>query len=361
MASRMPTRRVLLLAAMAPCCAHGVITEHEHVDPDIHLLDADVCPAGSADCEALSLRQLRGEPIQVAAAGAPQEENTDNAQTEVGDLHMEASVSSAPWVWNTWSIVAHSSSSGWAWDVVRVKFLTITGEELSPSTPGCHLVESGHVDVPGYGPQNAFSNDQSWWGGRKDGASDKFYLGVACRGDHKVAAVQLWQKSGDHSTHHVQIYKNHDLLATRWGAPTGALRTIWAGSFGLRLVAKSLSSGWAWDVRRLKVVLPDGGELQPNGDCHAVESGHVDVPGYEATNAFDDHGSWWGGRRDSAEDCYIGIACERPFAWPQSHDIYLDQLSGHYASEVEVQELTAFGWETKKTVHVGPGGLMPLV
>jgi len=354
MASRMLTRRVLLSVAMAPCCAHAMIAEHEHVDPHMHVLDADVCPAGSADCEALSLRQLRGEPIQVAAAEAPQEENTDTAQTEVGDLHMEASASS-PWVWNTWSIVAHSTGSDWAWDVVRVKFLTITGEELSPSTGGCHLVDSGHADVPGYGPENAFANDQSWWGGRKDGASNQFYLGVACRGDHSVAAVQLWQRSGDHSTHHVQVYKNHDLLGTRWGTSSGALTTVWAGSFGVRLEAKSLRSGWAWDVRRLKVLLRYGVELQPSGDCHVVESGHVDVPGYEATNAFDDHGSWWGGRRDSAGDFYIGIACDRPFVWT---DVSLDQLSGHYTSDVEVQELTAFGWETKRTVHVDSGRLV---
>merc|ERR1711972_399172 len=130
-------------------------------------------------------------------------------------------------------------------DVVRVKFLTITGEELSPSTPGCHLVDSGHADEPGYGPQNAFSNDESWWGGRKDGTSDKFYLGITCSGDRQIAVVQLWQKSSDHTADEVQVFQNQFVLTKRW-ASSGGLQTIWTGSFGLRLVAKSLQPNNAY-------------------------------------------------------------------------------------------------------------------
>merc|ERR1719394_640576 len=120
---------------------------------------------------------------------------------------------------------------------------------------------------------------------------DKFYIGIACRGDRKVAAVQLRQKSGDHSAHHVQVFQNDMVLNTKL-AFTGWLQTIWEGSFGWRLVAKSLSSGWAWDIRRLKVLLtPVGGELQPDDAypfyCHAAESGHVDIAGYEVSNAFE--------------------------------------------------------------------------
>merc|ERR1712151_33617 len=51
-----------------------------------------------------------------------------------------------------------TSNSGWAWDVPRVKFMLSSGQELVPGgASGCIAIGSGHVDVPGYDVQNAFT------------------------------------------------------------------------------------------------------------------------------------------------------------------------------------------------------------
>jgi len=165
--------------------------------------------------------ETQNETSGAIASESPQ----DEAAEEIGEVHVEAL---AVWGWHTWTIVAETSDSGWAWDVQRVKFLTPSGEELSPTTPGCHAVESGHVDVPGYGPENAFVDGGSWWGGRKDLASGKFYLGIGCSGDRQVASVQIQQNSGSHFVEYVQVFHdNHLLKYVR--VVGGSLQRVWEG------------------------------------------------------------------------------------------------------------------------------------
>lgn len=381
------------------------------------VVGAASCDAQVEESESLSLRQLRGEPLRKVLAAeaedhqhqqqhlAPEaseravakdvslistsvyetepevEEQQHQKKKEQKDvpkgvqpsgdlgLDVEADGFAPSWGLHTWTIMADTTTSSLAWDVVRVKFITTTGEELSPSTPGCHLVESGNAG-PQFGPLNAFEDGDALWGGWKDVTSQKFYLGLTCGGNYRVAAVQLKQAAGDHSAHEVKVFHNQWKLQTK-AMSSGWLQTVWAGSFGLRLVAKLSRSRSAWDVRRLKIVIGRdesagfyGGELKVNRAhpfyCRAVESGHVDTPGYEAGNAFNDEGGWWGGRPGPARSMYIGIECDRPFAWPAAHSIYLDQPGEHYATEVELQQLTAFGWRTKDTAIVGPGGLESL-
>jgi len=88
-----------------------------------------------------------------------------------------------------WRIWASTSTSDWAWDVKRVKFIA-DGAELQVGP--CTVVESAHVDVDGYGPENAFS-DGPIWGGRKMG--DEFFLGLECTAPPLVQ-VKLHQGCG---------------------------------------------------------------------------------------------------------------------------------------------------------------------
>lgn len=79
-----------------------------------------------------------------------------------------------------WLIEATTTKSGWAWDVLRIKFIGKAGE-ISPSAYGCQIISSGYAGSnaawgSGYAPNNAFK-DSARWGGRKDSAKNIFYLG----------------------------------------------------------------------------------------------------------------------------------------------------------------------------------------
>merc|ERR1711972_763270 len=120
---------------------------------------------------------------------------------------------------DTWRIEADTSSSGWAFDVKRLKFLTVSNEEIGPSTPGCQTIESASVDVPGYGPENAFRSQDVRWGGRKN---DKgiFFIGIACAATNKIASVELEQGSG-HFASEVRVIHNDMVVATAHGVQPG--------------------------------------------------------------------------------------------------------------------------------------------
>lgn len=274
-----------------------------------------------------------------------------------------------------WHVVADATVNGW--DVVRVKFTTRLGHELSPFTPGCRVLASGHWEQgpakSGHNPLNAFRDDDSHWAVRD--MSDMFFLGVRCDSDHEVVAVQVHQLGGSNSVRKVKVFHNQWIVAERQ-VTTGWLETVWAASFGLRLVAKQLVSASTWDVRRLKIMIqPEtaigfhGGELHPNGKypfyCDIVESNpvHHHLVDHRAKEAFNDDPTWWAGHPGSASSTkiFIGVVCSKPFAWPRSRSIFLDQLSDKSASEVELQMLTHFGWMTKDTMEVGPDGLRPLL
>lgn len=93
-----------------------------------------------------------------------------------------------------WRIMTGSSSSGWAWDVRRVKFLTLHGEEYSMSK--CTVTTSGDC-CRGYEGTNAFNDGSSFWGGRKN--THAFFIGLLCDvPEMHVSKVQILQDNGDH-------------------------------------------------------------------------------------------------------------------------------------------------------------------
>jgi len=92
-----------------------------------------------------------------------------------------------------WRIWAKTTKSGWAWDVIRLKFIADGAElEVGP----CKIVDSGHYNVvSGYTPDNAFKDGNLLWGGRKLG--DEFFIGLECTAP---AIVQVKLNQGcDHS------------------------------------------------------------------------------------------------------------------------------------------------------------------
>lgn len=292
-------------------------------------------------------------------------------------------------VMDTWMVQAFDSNSSWAWDVERLKFLTSSGDEVSPSTRGCELLESGNAGSD-YGGLNAFRDSPSLWGGRKgsmDFISDSsaFYIGVACKtgwslfydndgemaASDSIATVRLKQSPhGGHGAHAIRVVHNALQLHVESYPSVGHLETLWEGSYGVRLLARSLSSGWAWDISRLHVsihptqVFYETEELRPSSPhheygryCHEVSSGQVGHS-HDISNAFESGPGMWGGRQDSEGKLYIGVQCDEVFVWPSDYDIYLSQPTDHFAREVEVQELTGGHWRTRYTVHVNSSGYL---
>merc|ERR1712050_762015 len=126
----------------------------------------------------------------------------------------------------TWTVQA--TSHNFAWDVVKVNFLTVEGWRVTGSNPGCHIVSSGTVNTPGYEPHNVFAQNSKFWGGRKD-PSGKFYIGLTCSGSFNVAAVQSEQSAG-HSVGSVSVWRNDVLVAEQLHMPVGYLHSVWMGA-----------------------------------------------------------------------------------------------------------------------------------
>lgn len=106
-----------------------------------------------------------------------------------------------------WRIIASTSTSGWAWDVRRLKFIDDRDEEVNPFDYGCTVITSGNHHLESYEAKNAFRSSNQW-GGRK-GGNDAFYLGFdACTkrfGD--VSRVVLNQSDDQHTATSITIQK----------------------------------------------------------------------------------------------------------------------------------------------------------
>jgi len=84
-----------------------------------------------------------------------------------------------------------TTSSGWAWDVIRLKFSTELGEYPAAN---CEIITSADC-CPWYEGANAFADDRRLWGGRKsDGI---FFIGIRCPvPDMPIVKVQVLQGGG---------------------------------------------------------------------------------------------------------------------------------------------------------------------
>jgi len=213
----------------------------------------------------------------------------------------------------SWRVVALTTDSGWAWDVMSLKFVTDLGGAVHLDE-NCSAIHSGSVsdadrgNIPGYEPENAFRKDRTWWGGRQ--SDGQFYLGIQCAEPRLVKSVKLMQH-GRHRADNIQVQYWSNRIDNRTGTDgwvtlqdvpvtrANRMQKIWEAcvmdtapitirpaassncdntsvqrSTSWRVVASTTHSGWAWDVTKLKFVT-DIGAIELDEDCRAIQSGSV--------------------------------------------------------------------------------------
>eukprot|EP00928_Gymnodinium_smaydae_P049700 TRINITY_DN3337_c0_g2_i1.p1 TRINITY_DN3337_c0_g2~~TRINITY_DN3337_c0_g2_i1.p1 ORF type:complete len:222 (+),score=30.72 TRINITY_DN3337_c0_g2_i1:55-720(+) len=138
-------------------------------------------------------------PSALAPAAAPRTESSPAAARGISALAKAEGESAQVGPATGWRVIAAQSSSGWAWDVHALRFITAEGE-LAPGQD-CRVVASGDAGR-GWGADNAFSaKSQNPWGGRRPGARDSggpFFIGLQCSQPHSLIRVQLEQRSKLH-------------------------------------------------------------------------------------------------------------------------------------------------------------------
>jgi len=138
-----------------------------------------------------------------AATTAPAQATT-TAPAQDDDCYNDLGVSAT-----TWRVVASTTRSGWAWDVMRLKFSTDDG--IVQLGEDCQAIDSGSVSdanlggISGYEAENAFSSNREWWGGRKN--AGKFYLGFECRTPQQVRSVEILQTGMPHVADDVLVQR----------------------------------------------------------------------------------------------------------------------------------------------------------
>jgi len=149
-----------------------------------------------------------------------------------------------------WRIFAPDfhTESGWAWDVADLRFYSnvdCTGTKFSNGTP----VESDHVDVNGYDPENAFdSNNDSIWGGRSK--NKNFWLGMEFESLREVRCVSLLDKEGKGVT---------ELRVQAWQSDTNSWQNI--------KIVKNLQPGL-----RANISLIDASTVSPTESPVAIQA-----------------------------------------------------------------------------------------
>lgn len=261
----------------------------------------------------------------------------------------------------TWRVLAWRTEGGkGVWDVERLRLRF---------EPGVSVV--GHFDSgcagPGYEAAHAFDDDRgTFWGGRAEslpGRRPCFYLGVDLDRPAVPEKIEISQREGPHAAR-VAIVQ-YSLGGGDWATghvarldPSLAGQTVLYRSekghaaCGWRLVARETSSGFGWDVRRLRF-LRDAEE--ETGTPSSSDFAHPhDPPQYGAPNAFRDDASYWGGRADATERFWLGIESTRGLA---VNRFVLEQGADHWAPRVELQAQGADGrWQTLRHVeNLGPG------
>lgn len=242
-----------------------------------------------------------------------------------------------------WRIVARKSSSEFAWDVRRVKFLTNEGELLPGSK--CRIVTSATACCRGFAGKNAFKDgNKAYWGGRKH--LGIFFIGLECdMPEMPITGVTLKQRSIN-SASHVTVQKLDKFqgwtdVATATQVDTFSEVTLYGSvpESGWRVVASTSSSGWKWDVERVKFLTGEG-ELSPDSKCHIIQSAAKSK--FDSKNAFRDSRKIWRGSK-RGDIFYIGLKCamlDMPIT-----GVMLKQTGRNKASTVKIQKLDPVeGW-----------------
>jgi len=242
--------------------------------------------------------------------------------------------------------------------------LTSEGE-LSPASEDskCHIITSGYAcwepKCRGFEATRAFDYGKSgFWGGRK--SNGIFFIGLTCdMPDMAITGVTLKQRSvNTASTVKVQKLDQFQIwtdVATATQVDQNQEVVLYGTNLrrsGWRIVATTSSSGFAWDVVRVKFllgeyigrrddqILTSEGELSPDSQCLMVTSSDYQRK-FKGDNAFDDKKkSYWRGRKSDGM-FYIGLTCD--MADMPITAVTLKQRAVHNtASTVTVQKLDPF-------------------
>eukprot|EP01084_Bolivina_argentea_P199626 341559_1 len=88
-----------------------------------------------------------------------------------------------------------------------------------------------------------------------------------------------------------------------------------------------------WDVNRVKFILSNGEELNPNNNSYgcSTHSSAQTSWGVNSWNAFEDNGKMWGGMTNGIA-LYIGVICNNDY---NVAAVELDQSTHTYANKVQ--------------------------
>jgi len=260
----------------------------------------------------------------------------------------------------SWRVATSTTRSGWAWDVMQLNFVDADGIVVALGDD-CVAIHSGSVSdrtrggIPGYEPENAFNTNRAIWGGRK--TAGEFFLGFRCTRSRSVQTVQIIQYGSKHVTDNLSVQRLHgrewitvhrtklqevDAMETipiacitetepsspRTSLPASGVHTTGNNhnsevgcdqkrdysSKSWRVLALTTRSGWAWDVMHLNFFTANGNMVELSSSCRPIQSGSVSdaedgIAGYESRNAFRSNGNWWGGRKNSSSEFYLGFTC----------------------------------------------------
>jgi hypothetical protein len=249
-----------------------------------------------------------------------------------------------------------SGPTGDIWDVQYIEFRTEHDVEVTA------LVASGDAGA-GYVPELAFSSTPAYWGGRVCEQSDKqsrLHIGVGFESPVVPTQINLQHTPGPHRPNRVSVESSQDgetwqvvrslVLATEdqhhtvFYAPTGA-----ESATGWRLAAESPTSGFAWDVRRLRFLRASqevSGTLTASGAAGSS---------FGVENTRRDDSQVWGGRADDANRFHVSLTAESGELCIDS--IVIDQATQHWTSSMVLECKDEGGeWHTwRRFTDLRPG------
>lgn len=245
------------------------------------------------------------------------------------------------------------------WEVERVRL------HLEPEVSVARHFDSGCAGK-GYEVAHAFDEGAMFWGGRPErgpGRKPCLYLGVEldraavpkkieltqCEGPHTalVAVLQFSNDGEDWVTGHVvplnPLLTDQTIL---YRSETGHTAHGW------RVVARTTSSGFGWDVVRLSFLRDRDTERgEPCSSGHAFPE---DVTPYGPQNAFQQGAECWGGRANEDRLFTLGLEATGGLA---VNRVVLQQGDDHWAEQIEIQvQDEDRRWVSFRVVdNLGPG------
>ncbi len=246
------------------------------------------------------------------------------------------------------------------WDVERLRFV------FEPEAPVVEPLSSGDAGA-GYEAARAFEDgSDSFWGGRPErrpGCLPCLYLGAELDRPAVPTKLVLTQRDGPHVAHTCLLQYSHDGRAwttvhvARLDPRTADQIILYRSEAGhaargWRVVARETTRGFAWDVHRLAFLR---GSQEEDGSVHSSGFAHPeDPPQYGPENAFEDAGTYWGGRPDARGRFHLGLEETRGVRVDR---VMLEQGERHFARAVEIQVLDDDGrWiPFRRAENLGPG------